>query len=110
SLSHSSLHSPRAHRHLLSFPTRRSSDLVAYGSNQRWASLLAIQPNEPNNITAQCYYWRAQYSQNPGKALKAVPDLWLSGESRPRSEEHTSELQSRFDLVCRLLLEKKKKS
>src|SRR5437868_10967166 len=27
-----------------------------------------------------------------------------------RSEEHTSELQSRFDLVCRLLLEKKKKA
>src|SRR5699024_11656654 len=27
---------------------------------------------------------------------------------RGRSEEHTSELQSRFDLVCRLLLEKKK--
>src|SRR5699024_12809174 len=26
-----------------------------------------------------------------------------------RSEEHTSELQSRFDIVCRLLLEKKKK-
>src|SRR5207249_10649110 len=29
--------------------------------------------------------------------------------SAARSEEHTSELQSRFDLVCRLLLEKKKK-
>src|SRR5690349_22926636 len=29
--------------------------------------------------------------------------------SNPRSEEHTSELQSRRDLVCRLLLEKKKK-
>src|SRR5438309_3306395 len=28
----------------------------------------------------------------------------------PRSEEHTSELQSQFHLVCRLLLEKKKKS
>src|SRR5216683_6898957 len=28
---------------------------------------------------------------------------------RPRSEEHTSELQSRSDIVCRLLLEKKKK-
>src|SRR5438067_10731649 len=28
--------------------------------------------------------------------------------SESRSEEHTSELQSRFDLVCRLLLEKKK--
>src|SRR5437868_14688688 len=30
------------------------------------------------------------------------------GEHLERSEEHTSELQSRFDLVCRLLLEKKK--
>src|SRR3989440_5659891 len=30
--------------------------------------------------------------------------------STPRSEEHTSELQSRSDLVCRLLLEKKKKN
>src|SRR5699024_9420159 len=34
----------------------------------------------------------------------------INGSARgPRSEEHTSELQSRFDLVCRLLLEKKKK-
>src|SRR5699024_12122782 len=31
----------------------------------------------------------------------------MSIESQARSEEHTSELQSRFDLVCRLLLEKK---
>src|SRR5437868_13145548 len=31
------------------------------------------------------------------------------GQVDVRSEEHTSELQSRFDLVCRLLLEKKKK-
>src|SRR5438067_9674156 len=40
------------------------------------------------------------------------PDLPQSdrchGLGRSRSEEHTSELQSRFDLVCRLLLEKKK--
>src|SRR6266536_4886233 len=33
----------------------------------------------------------------------------LSGSTRVRSEEHTSELQSRVDLVCRLLLAKKKK-
>src|SRR5690606_39679808 len=32
----------------------------------------------------------------------------LPGADRPRSEEHTSELQSREKLVCRLLLEKKK--
>src|SRR5438067_4911935 len=36
-------------------------------------------------------------------------DLGFILHSRHRSEEHTSELQSRFDLVCRLLLEKKKK-
>src|SRR6266513_5682100 len=40
----------------------------------------------------------------PGHHAIVVPVLEL------RSEEHTSELQSRFDLVCRLLLEKKKKN
>src|SRR5206468_6054079 len=35
---------------------------------------------------------------------------WLNREDGQRSEEHTSELQSRSDLVCRLLLEKKKKA
>src|SRR2546428_3606843 len=34
---------------------------------------------------------------------------WRRRHRRDRSEEHTSELQSRSDLVCRLLLEKKKK-
>src|SRR5699024_12884786 len=33
----------------------------------------------------------------------------IASQEFMRSEEHTSELQSRFDLVCRLLLEKKKK-
>src|SRR5438067_10479796 len=33
----------------------------------------------------------------------------ISRSKNRRSEEHTSELQSRFDLVCRLLLEKKKR-
>src|SRR5207249_11342775 len=37
-----------------------------------------------------------------------VGSLWEFAPET-RSEEHTSELQSRFDLVCRLLLEKKKK-
>src|SRR5437667_9342093 len=44
-------------------------------------------------------------------ALESLPQLSASFSSclRPRSEEHTSELQSHHDLVCRLLLEKKKK-
>src|SRR5207247_2890916 len=37
------------------------------------------------------------------------PDVTTTSPVAPRSEEHTSELQSRVDLVCRLLLEKKKK-
>src|SRR3989449_7640686 len=36
-------------------------------------------------------------------------DAWEIGLTCGRSEEHTSELQSRLHLVCRLLLEKKKK-
>src|SRR6266496_2465735 len=40
-------------------------------------------------------------------AQSAPPSRCRLGASPPRSEEHTSELQSRRDLVCRLLLEKK---
>src|SRR5687768_17935735 len=45
----------------------------------------------------------------PGPLLtaEAHPRLFAAGRA-PRSEEHTSELQSRLHLVCRLLLEKKK--
>src|SRR6266536_5283980 len=39
-----------------------------------------------------------------------VGDLRQAGLDAARSEEHTSELQSRVDLVCRLLLEKKKET
>src|SRR5699024_12501695 len=42
-------------------------------------------------------------------SVKVLPVSFLSRVLRYRSEEHTSELQSRFDLVCRLLLEKKKR-
>src|SRR5688572_31333803 len=40
----------------------------------------------------------------------AHPSLLLRGRRLGRSEEHTSELQSQSNLVCRLLLEKKKKN
>src|SRR2546429_6466645 len=42
-----------------------------------------------------------------GDTTATVP---VARQARDRSEEHTSELQSRLHLVCRLLLEKKKKS
>src|SRR5699024_12695331 len=78
-----------AHRDLHSFPTRRSSDLHCRARASRAGS------------------WRsgptAASSTSP-----SPPRLWSM--RRARSEEHTSELQSRFDLVCRLLLEKKKRT
>src|SRR2546421_7076368 len=45
-------------------------------------------------------------SLSPSQAGRCPPSSQLRGFQR--SEEHTSELQSRSDLVCRLLLEKKK--
>src|SRR5438067_9161743 len=46
------------------------------------------------------------FDLDPGSGRAGRPHR--NGRARRRSEEHTSELQSRFDLVCRLLLEKKK--
>src|SRR5437667_8481110 len=56
-----------------------------------------------------------------GATISAANHIWMCGITRRksmvcasntthRSEEHTSELQSHHDLVCRLLLEKKKKT
>src|SRR5690242_21531397 len=44
-----------------------------------------------------------------GHGRWAARRRWSTAAWRPRSEEHTSELQSHVNLVCRLLLEKKKK-
>src|SRR3989440_4983457 len=59
--------------------------------------------------------WAAFGVANPanavGRATAMLADLPTQNSPRStRSEEHTSELQSRSDLVCRLLLEKKKKN
>src|SRR5699024_12100415 len=55
---------------------------------------------------------KLKINNNPSPLQTGVPSLSRSPvhqlQSTLRSEEHTSELQSRFDLVCRLLLEKKK--
>src|SRR5687768_17777507 len=57
---------------------------------------------------------RLRVEADGNAAAGAVDDLepdegGQADRRRPRSEEHTSELQSRLHLVCRLLLEKKKK-
>src|SRR3712207_351677 len=53
------------------------------------------------------------FYNNLAKKTDKIPEIYFVGHNisgRYRSEEHTSELQSRQYLVCRLLLEKKKKS
>src|SRR5690606_41941042 len=92
-----------AHRDLHSFPTRRSSDLIAPAANECGSRLerrdpLTIRP--PTARIGDC-----------GHPMRSHTYQIRSRSSRPgRSEEHTSELQSRENLVCRLLLEKKKKN
>src|SRR5437868_7418063 len=96
-------------RDLASFPTRRSSDLGGkpcagpgegvVRSRARQRSAVQWLPRQPGNLL------RAHETRPEGHG-NAPPERW-SPDAR-RSEEHTSELQSRFELVCRLLLEKKK--
>src|SRR5207249_11947281 len=102
----SSLHHPTVH----SFPTRRSSDLT-FSSTAVHAVHLPGQVKAGDRLDdfdllaligqgafAQVFLARQQ-------SLQRLVALKVSAD-RGRSEEHTSELQSRFDLVCRLLLEK----
>src|SRR3989449_7373507 len=51
-----------------------------------------------------------QAEQQKQQKLAEARALLAAKRFEPRSEEHTSELQSRLHLVCRLLLEKKKKT
>src|SRR2546422_2898804 len=60
--------------------------------------------------TGELLYRRARYLLDEAAALEQSAQRLSAGwEAEVRSEEHTSELQSRLHLVCRLLLEKKKK-
>src|SRR5699024_12130996 len=90
---------PRPHRDLPSFPTRRSSDLRGVIAELSADELRATSHRWINRLG-----WLIEWNDATGFSLDR---LFVSMPSR--SEEHTSEFQSRFDLVCRLLLEKKKR-
>src|SRR5690606_41396279 len=90
-------------RDLHSFPTRRSSDLELTQS----AQLFDISGDKMKLLLDFPTIGEPHYAvMVPGDLLKKnqkrIYDIFA------RSEEHTSELQSRENLVCRLLLEKKK--
>src|SRR5207302_9485156 len=96
--------SPPPPRHLHSFPTRRASDLADHlGAD--------ADPAGVERLNGDFVAHPHLTDQVRGRHLAAVEDQ-LAGAGRAdaeRSEEHTSELQSRENLVCRLMLEKKKK-
>src|SRR5690554_7790320 len=94
------------HPYLHSFPTRRSSDLVLVKENHFLFSVKVKMKNigqiniimhkRIRVLSPKKHHWQF-FHQSQSKI-----------RIRKRSEEHTSELQSRPHLVCRLLLEKKK--
>src|SRR5699024_12882639 len=69
-------------------------DALPIWQEKNWVRRTVIKPN---------YYKMKQM-----RKVFRLMSFWFTHKTI-RSEEHTSELQSRFDLVCRLLLEKKKR-
>src|SRR5690606_40453209 len=98
------------HRDALSLPTRRSSDLASHGSK-----LSSCTPRA-KDVMPLPWWWALM---RPGSTTAPGPPTmrgvrgsgggggaWVSGgawAAGGRSEEHTSELQSRENVVCRLL-------
>src|SRR5690606_41413655 len=99
-----------SHRDLHSFPTRRSSDLIENCFEKTTTPIEEVT----HLILVSC---TGMYA--PGLEMDIIHHFGIRqtaeryaihfmGCYASRSEEHTSELQSRENLVCRLLLEKKK--
>src|SRR5690606_41300329 len=107
---HFTLFSSEGHPLLLcSFPTRRSSDLLVTLFDQHDRDIIhdrifssTVVADEP------CIFVQFEFATGGAHAVGAAKDFDQCLANHQRSEEHTSELQSRENLVCRLLLEKKK--
>src|SRR5690625_6022012 len=70
-----------------------------------------VEPDGPYaEVLAQCAFEYIRDGHNDINRTCPMSTLPLLGQEEARSEEHTSELQSRGHLVCRLLLEKKNKT
>src|SRR2546429_6685388 len=97
-------------RHLPFSPTRRSSDLVAAPQVHVAVGGPRIDPAGLRRLDAVVGTERRDTGLRPGDARGRLAAGVLRGELEldvRRSEEHTSELQSRLHLVCRLLLANK---
>src|SRR5687768_18111029 len=89
------------------------STLFPYTTLFRSARETHDYPSTSTHTTARSVEWlksKCVMRTSEREQARRLQELYASGQSetRKRSEEHTSELQSRLHLVCRLLLEKKK--
>src|SRR5687768_18006803 len=92
------------HRHLHALPTLRSSDLSAAAPIERYVVLEYLSEGGMGAI-----YLGKKLGAGGFEKEVVLKQLLPEFTQQPeRSEEHTSEFQSRLHLVCRLLLEKKK--
>src|SRR5699024_12736304 len=103
-------HATRSPSLVASFPTRRSSDLAQAAYYNQYETIAGI-PSAHECTAAQGFAAGSTYLNSVKIGLDDTRSLIYrtnknTGSTVIRSEEHTSELQSRFDLVCRLLLEK----
>src|SRR5690606_42058623 len=93
-----------------SSPTRRSSDLahrLDASARQQGVTVPTTIESTPQP-SRRCGRCRNEFPLEPGADPRTASDWWACGPCHAvllRSEEHTSELQSRENLVCRLLLE-----
>src|SRR5207244_13246614 len=97
------LYSALHHLYLHSFPTRRSSDLYYEARYVESAAGEAGLEEAVKDMSVGALAYDTVPLSSAGKLDMFSPEF-------QRSEEHTSELQSPDHLVCRLLLEKKKKN
>src|SRR5690606_42098195 len=93
----------RHRRALHSFPTRRSSDLLAQRAGAGWLTMGTRHHGQRGIVMCDL----CQLVDNGLQCRQQYIVTCSLEHHAMRSEEHTSELQSRENLVCRLLLEKK---
>src|SRR5699024_11806379 len=97
-------HSPPLFPYTTLFRSRRSGILIDLSPTE--FKLLRYLMLNTNRVLSKSqildHVWEYDFGGDTG-----IVESYISYLRLRRSEEHTSELQSRFDLVCRLLLEKK---
>src|SRR5690606_41184271 len=96
------------HRHRHACPTRRSSAL-ATETNDGVPNMVLTTTTQTRGALKRLNPFEARSEsifELPSGRLMLLTEASESGKKKTRSEEHTSELQSRENLVCRRLLEK----